>query len=247
MSNLSPHSFRQIRTPCYVFSEHETTSRRSTWRSLARHPPRKSGWPRLFRRLRPSGVPVNTDGLRRSVWSRRVGLLPDDESRPPARDAQVVHLAGARARRESSPARSARQRSQRLLGHLWANRYFSTALDEHHLWCAVRYIELNPMRGGLVTRAEDFPWSSARAHANLWVDPLLSPSRPFPGSVRDWSSWLAQGRDPAAEALLRETSRTGRPCGSAAFVERAERELGRILKVQPSGRKMKGQVTQFNE
>ena len=36
------------------------------------------------------------------------------------------------------------------LGHLWANRYFSTPLDETHLWRAVRYVERNPVRAGLV-------------------------------------------------------------------------------------------------
>jgi len=123
------------------------------------------------------------------------------------------------------------------LGHLWANRYFSTVLDEHHLWCAVRYIELNPLRGGLVARAEDYRWSSARAHVDGLADPLLSNPRPFPGTVRDWSSWLAEGTDPAAEALLRQTSRTGRPCGSASFVAGAELELGRILRALPTGRR----------
>ena len=129
------------------------------------------------------------------------------------------------------------------LGHLWANRYFSTVLDEHHLWCAVRYVELNPVRAGLVARAEDYRWSSARAHTGGWPDPLLSAARPFPGVIQDWSSWLAEGTDPAAEALLREASRTGRPCGSATFVASAELALGRILRARPAGRKMKGQVT----
>jgi REP-associated tyrosine transposase len=35
-------------------------------------------------------------------------------------------------------------------GHLWANRFFSAPLDESHLWTAVRYIERNPVRAGLV-------------------------------------------------------------------------------------------------
>jgi putative transposase len=38
-------------------------------------------------------------------------------------------------------------------GHLWQGRYYSTALDELHEWAAVRYVEQNPVRAGLVERA----------------------------------------------------------------------------------------------
>ena len=37
-------------------------------------------------------------------------------------------------------------------------------LDYEYLWRALRYIEQNPVRAGLVSTAEDYPWSSARAH-----------------------------------------------------------------------------------
>jgi putative transposase len=37
-----------------------------------------------------------------------------------------------------------------LRGHLWSERYYSTPLDERHLWVAVRYVELNPVRAELV-------------------------------------------------------------------------------------------------
>ena len=49
-------------------------------------------------------------------------------------------------------------------GHLWQNRFFSCPLDDEYLWRALRYIEQNPVRAGLVATAEDYPWSSARAH-----------------------------------------------------------------------------------
>ena len=70
-----------------------------------------------------------------------------------------------------------------VTGHLWANRYFSTALDEPHLWAAVRYVELNPVRANIVTDPTDYRWSSARAHAGLVKDGLLDPERPFPGPI----------------------------------------------------------------
>jgi putative transposase len=75
-------------------------------------------------------------------------------------------------------------------GHLWANRFHSCALDGEHLWAAVKYIELNPVRASMVARAVDYPWSSARAHALGERDVLLSSSSPFPGAVADWQAWL---------------------------------------------------------
>ena len=52
----------------------------------------------------------------------------------------------------------------RWRGHLFDDRYASVAMDEAHLLTAVRYVALNPVRARLVARAEDWPWSSVRAH-----------------------------------------------------------------------------------
>jgi putative transposase len=53
---------------------------------------------------------------------------------------------------------------QHLTGHFWQNRFFSCPLDDDHFWEALRYIELNPVRAGLVEHAWEWPWSSARPH-----------------------------------------------------------------------------------
>ena len=50
-------------------------------------------------------------------------------------------------------------------GHLWQARYYSCPLDDKHLVAAMRYVEQNPVRSGTVSRAVDYPWSSAVAHA----------------------------------------------------------------------------------
>ena len=49
-------------------------------------------------------------------------------------------------------------------GHLWQGRYASCPMDEAHTLMAARYVELNPVRAGLVERAEAWAWSSARGH-----------------------------------------------------------------------------------
>jgi putative transposase len=49
-------------------------------------------------------------------------------------------------------------------GHAWQGRYFSCPLDGAHLWEALRYTELNPVRAQLVTDAPAWIWSGAAAH-----------------------------------------------------------------------------------
>jgi len=44
-------------------------------------------------------------------------------------------------------------------GHVWQGRYYSCPVDEPHLWEALRYAELNPVRASLVDRAECWGWS----------------------------------------------------------------------------------------
>ena len=49
----------------------------------------------------------------------------------------------------------------RTTGHLFQGRFASVVMDEEHLIAAARYVALNPVRGRLAKRAEDWRWSSA--------------------------------------------------------------------------------------
>jgi len=102
-------------------------------------------------------------------------------------------------------------RSRETSGHVWASRFYSVALSQEHLWNAVRYVELNPVRAGLVERAEDYTWSSAKAHCRGDVDPILCPQRPFPGPVSNWGSWLGTGLDQAIENEIRSSTYSSKP------------------------------------
>jgi len=46
--------------------------------------------------------------------------------------------------------------------HVWQGRFYSCPLDESHLWAALRYVELNPVRAGMVSGAELWRWSRCR-------------------------------------------------------------------------------------
>src|SRR6266851_3805922 len=47
---------------------------------------------------------------------------------------------------------------------VWQVIFASYVMDDHYTLAAARYVELNPVRAGIVTCAEDYPWSSARPH-----------------------------------------------------------------------------------
>ena len=115
-------------------------------------------------------------------------------------------------------------------GYLWQGRFSSFPMDERHLLAAVRYVELNPVRAGLVRKAADYRWSSARAHIEGTDDVLVKSARMLEIVGEDWISFLsAEVRDEDIAALRRH-ERTGRPLGGKKFLRRLERKLGRILR-----------------
>ncbi len=59
-------------------------------------------------------------------------------------------------------------------GHLWQARFGSNVLDENYLRAAVRYVERNPVRAGIVDKAWEYRWSSAAWHTGkAKVDELV--------------------------------------------------------------------------
>lgn len=121
-------------------------------------------------------------------------------------------------------------------GYLWQGRFASYPLDERHLLAAVRYVERNPVRAGMVLRAEDYPWSSARAHVNAVYDELLHPCF-LSDQIRDWAAFLTAPDDQACSKRLERHARTGRPYGEKDFLDRLERQLGRCLRPRKRGPK----------
>jgi putative transposase len=124
---------------------------------------------------------------------------------------------------------------EKWVGQLWQGRFASFAMDEAHLLACARYVELNPVRAGLVARAGDWPWSSARTHLGGPADPLTD-IRPVLERWPDWRSVLASGEEESALQAIRERERSGRPLGSESFLARVESETGLRLLPRPRGR-----------
>lgn len=121
-------------------------------------------------------------------------------------------------------------------GHLWQERFYSVPMDEPHLLRAVRYVEQNPVAAGLVRHADEWPWSSARAHLRAKDDRLVA-VRPMMERVYDWSTYLSTCDDEESIESLRKYTRTGRPAGSENYIELVEKIVGKSLRHQKPGRK----------
>lgn len=121
-------------------------------------------------------------------------------------------------------------------GHLWQARFSSYPLDEKHLFYSVRYIEQNPVKADIVPIAEDYIWSSAKAHVFGISDPILSPSDLLSG-IEEWSSFLKEELDEADLDLIRDHESSGRPLGDERFIKKIETITGRVLRPRKRGRK----------
>lgn len=122
-------------------------------------------------------------------------------------------------------------------GHFWQERFGSTAMDDAHLFEAVRYVELNPVRAKLVRSAADWPWSSAAAHlGRAKPDPVLDDA-PLRAMIPDWRAYLDAATAPETLDAIRMHGRTGRPLGSEAFLDRIEARLGRAARPAKRGPK----------
>jgi len=127
-------------------------------------------------------------------------------------------------------------------GHVWQNRFFSCPMDERHRWEALRYVEQNPVRAGLVSAAEAWRWSSAEAHTGgvdrSGILDMAEWERQWTATA--WRRALASGiGDAAMEERIREATRTGRPAADEEFVRKLEADQGRCLCPRKRGPKPK--------
>jgi putative transposase len=134
-------------------------------------------------------------------------------------------------------------------GHLWQNRFFSCALGERHALAAIRYIELNAVRAGLVGRAWDYPWSSARAHCGetdqTGLLDLAERLERIPAG--DWRATLSSAVPDDELLPLRRSTRTGRPLGGDSFLSKVEVLIGRRVRPLPVGRPPKNAGEKTNK
>lgn len=133
-------------------------------------------------------------------------------------------------------------------GTLWEGRYRAAPLEpERYLLTCMAYMDLSPVRAGLVTRAADYRWSSHAHYAGLHHDKRLSPpaaywqlgNTPFAREAA-YIERVKQGVTPAQLAALTDATLKGWALGSTDFItdlqKRTPRRLGRSRPGRPASK-----------
>ncbi|MEK9801870.1 MAG: transposase [Curvibacter sp.] len=129
-------------------------------------------------------------------------------------------------------------------GTLWEGRYKSTLIEsEHYLLACMSYIDLNPVRAGLVGQARDYAWSSHGHHAGLRSDRLISPhplywalgNTPFAREAA-YAQLVQEGVSTSEQQALTDAVLKGWVLGSPAFTAELQKKTERRLSKARAGR-----------
>lgn len=124
-------------------------------------------------------------------------------------------------------------------GTLWEGRFKSSVVDrDAWLWACCRYIELNPVRAGMVSHPGDYRWSSYRQHidasaAAVTVGPLPLSST---GDFSSYLSYVSTVVEMTDDALIRTALSRNQCTGNDRFRRQIEEKLGRRLSNRGPGR-----------
>lgn len=135
----------------------------------------------------------------------------------------------------------------RRTGTLWEGRYKATLIDtESYLLKCMRYIELNPVRAGMVEHPSEYQWSSYRKNALGQEDVLAQPHFIYQELGRtesDRETAYAQLFDSLLSegdiSMIRDSTNKGWALGNARFREKIEMLSGRRASPRPRGKSKK--------
>jgi putative transposase len=119
-------------------------------------------------------------------------------------------------------------------GRIWQGRFKAPPVQaDDHLLTVMRYVERNPLRGGLVRRAQDWRWSSLRARLGP-SDDLLAPS-PV-DLTEDWCEFVNKPLTANELKAIRTSLRRGSPYGDPAWTRGTAERLDLMQTLRPRGR-----------
>ena len=123
-------------------------------------------------------------------------------------------------------------------GHIWQGRFKAfPAQSDPHLHAVLRYVERNPLRSGLVRRAQDWAWSSL-AHRSGGRRPFCLQEGPAP-RPRPWVDYVNLPQTEDELEMLRRSMARGTPFGELEWIRRTARRLGLEYTLNPRGRPCK--------
>ena len=132
----------------------------------------------------------------------------------------------------------------RLTGTLWESRHRASIIDaETYLIACYRYIELNPVRAGMVVHPADYPWSSYGHNAFGRTDPWVTEHQVYLALAESDTQRRQCYRDLFSVAVkadelhsIRAAATFGTPLGDERFKEEVQKTIGRPLGYAKRGR-----------
>jgi len=125
---------------------------------------------------------------------------------------------------------------QKVKGHLFQERFYSTPLDDEYLLNAIKYVEQNPVKAFMVKYPWDYKYTSCLKRLNLVKeDKLLSNSKVI-DNIKNYKEFLQEDNN---TKFIQEKTRTGKPCGDESFYEKVKLLTGIDYKNKKSGRPKK--------
>ena len=140
-------------------------------------------------------------------------------------------------------------------GTLWEGRYKATLIDsEAYLLTCMRYVELNPVRAGMVAHPTEYPWSSyrynAQGHANELVTPHLEYKRLDKTANERQAAYrqLFKQRIPNDSLTeIREVTNKAWVLGNDRFKQRIQKKLGRRVAPKAKGGDRRSEKFKINQ
>ena len=140
-------------------------------------------------------------------------------------------------------------------GTLWEGRYKSTLIQsDRYLLACMAYIDLNPVRAGMVAQAADYPWSSHGHYTGLRSDRLITPhplywelgNTPFAREVA-YADLVRCGVTERQQADLTQSALRGWALGEADFVADLQKKTERRVMKRRAGRPVLGQGSETKQ
>ena len=133
---------------------------------------------------------------------------------------------------------------QKRSGTLWEGRYKSTVIQtERYLLACMAYIDLNPVRAGLVVQAGDYPWSSYGHYVGQRIDKLITPhslfwdlgNTPFAREAA-YAELVQSGISAVQQTALTDAALSGWALGEPDFVADLQKKTARRVAKASAGR-----------
>lgn len=134
--------------------------------------------------------------------------------------------------------------TQQRSGTLWEGRYKSTLIQaERYLLACMAYIDLNPVRTGLVAHPRDYPWSSFGHYTGQRIDRLITPhalfwelgNTPFAREAA-YAQLVLSGISVVQQAALTDAALQGWALGEPDFVADLQKRTARRVSKGSAGR-----------